>query len=95
MRLINAVFGNGDAVICRSTFISPNTVPALVFRRSANLSATLSAPRHYGRAFCNRLTKYFERSCAEVEMRCLKFFGEAIAARDPNRRIPHPRQVNM
>jgi hypothetical protein len=46
---------------------------------------TLRATRHYGRAFWKRLTGYHERSRAEAKMRCLKSFGERIAARDPDR----------
>lgn len=46
---------------------------------------TLRATRHYGRAFWKRLTGYHARSRAEAKMRCLKSFGERIAARDPER----------
>lgn len=46
---------------------------------------TLRATRHYGRAFWKRLTGYHVRSRAEAKMRCLKSFGERIAARDPDR----------
>lgn len=46
---------------------------------------TLRATRHYGRAFWKRLTGYHARSRAEAKMRCLKSFGERIAARDPDR----------
>jgi hypothetical protein len=41
--------------------------------------------RHYGRAFWKRWTGYHTRSRAEGRMRCLKSFGERIAARDPDR----------
>jgi hypothetical protein len=40
---------------------------------------TLRTTRHYGRAFCHA------RSRAEAKMRCLKSFGDRIAARDPDR----------
>jgi len=46
---------------------------------------TLRAPRPYGRAFWKRWTGYHARSRAEAKMRCLKAFGERIAARDPDR----------
>ena len=46
---------------------------------------TLRATRHYGRAFWKRLAEYHARSRAEAKMRCLKSFGERIAARDPDR----------
>jgi len=46
---------------------------------------TLRATRHYGRAFWKRWTGYHVRSRAEAKMRCLKSFGERIAARDPDR----------
>jgi hypothetical protein len=46
---------------------------------------TLRATRHYGRAFWKRWTGYHVRSRIEAKMRCLKAFGERIAARDPDR----------
>jgi hypothetical protein len=46
---------------------------------------TLRATRHYGRAFWKRWTGYRVRSRIEAKMRCLKAFGERIAARDPDR----------
>lgn len=46
---------------------------------------TLRATRHYGRAFWKRWTGYHARSRAEAKMRCLKSFGDRIAARDPAR----------
>jgi hypothetical protein len=41
--------------------------------------------RHHGRAFWKRLTVYHVRSRIEAKMRCLKAFGDRIAARDPDR----------
>jgi hypothetical protein len=41
---------------------------------------TLRATRHYGRAFWKRWTGYHARSRAGARMRCLKAFGERIAA---------------
>ena len=46
---------------------------------------TLRATRYYGRAFWKRWTGYNVRSRIEAKMRCLKAFGERIAARDPDR----------
>ena len=46
---------------------------------------TLRATRHYGRAFWKRWTGYHIRSRIEAKMRCLKAFGDRIAARDPDR----------
>jgi hypothetical protein len=46
---------------------------------------TQRATRHYGRAFWKRWTGYRARSRAEARMRCLKSFGERIAARHPDR----------
>ena len=46
---------------------------------------TLRATRHYGRACWKRWTGYHIRSRIEAKMRCLKAFGERIAARDPDR----------
>ena len=48
---------------------------------------TLRATRHFGRAFWKRWTGYHARSRIEAKMRCLKAFGERIAARDPNCQI--------
>ena len=45
----------------------------------------LRATRHYGRAFWKRWTGYHARSRVEAKMRCLKAFGERIAARGPDR----------
>jgi len=42
---------------------------------------TLRATRHFGRAFWKRRTGYHARSRIEAKMRCLKAFGERIAAR--------------
>ena len=46
---------------------------------------TLRVTQHYGRAFCKLWTGYHVRSKIETKMRCLKAFGERIAARDPDR----------
>ena len=54
--------------------------PAAIARNEA-----LRATRHYGRAFWKRWTGYNVRSRIEAKMRCLRAFGERIAARDPDR----------
>ena len=41
--------------------------------------------RQYGGAFWKRWTGYHVPSRTEAKMRCLKAFGERIAARDPDR----------
>ena len=46
---------------------------------------TLRATKHYGRAFWNHWTGYHARIRIKAKMRCLKAFGERIAARDPDR----------
>jgi len=46
---------------------------------------TQRATRHYGRAFWKRWAGYHVRSRIEAKMRCLKTFGEPIAATDPDR----------
>ncbi len=46
---------------------------------------TLRATRHYGRAFWTRWTGYHVRSRIKAKMRCLKAFGERIAARHADR----------
>ena len=45
---------------------------------------TLRATRHYGRALWKRWTGYHLRSRIEAKMRCLKAFGERIAATHPD-----------
>jgi len=44
----------------------------------------LRATRHFGRAFWKRWKRYHARSRIEAKMRCLKAFGERIAARHPD-----------
>ena len=53
--------------------------PAAIARNEA-----LRATRHNGRAFRKRWTRYHVRSRIEAKMRCLKAFGERIAARHPD-----------
>ena len=58
---------------------------------------TLRATRHFGRAFWKCWTGYHARSRVEARMRCLKSFGDSIAARDPDRQTAeiHIRVVLM
>ena len=71
-------------------------MPSLPIRKNGRLwkedcpaakvrNETLRATRHYSRAFWKRWTGYHARSRIEAKMRCLKSFGERIAARDPDR----------
>ena len=52
---------------------------------------TLRATRYYGRAFRTRWTGYRARSRIGARMRCLKAFGERVAARDPDRQTAETR----
>ena len=61
----------------------PSVEGGLPSRQASN--ETLRATRHYGRAVWKRWTGYHTRSRVEAGMRCLKAFGERIAARDPDR----------
>ena len=45
----------------------------------------LRATRRFGRANWTQWSGYHVRSRIEARMRCLKFFGERIASRDPDR----------
>ena len=74
---------------CQATSIIPirkngrprkEDCPAAIARND-----TLRATRHYGKGFWKRWTGYHARSRIEAKMRCLKGFGERIAARDPDR----------
>jgi hypothetical protein len=56
---------------------------------------TLRATRPYGRAFWKRWTGHHVRSRIEAKMRCIKAFGERIAARrQPDGRNPDPRRTH-
>ncbi len=57
-----------------------NECPAAQTRNEA-----LRAIRHYGRAFWKRWTGCHARRRIDARMRCLKAFGERIAARDLDR----------
>ena len=55
------------------------------FPAASARTETLRAIWHFGRVFWKRWTGYHVRSRIEAKMRCLKAFGECIAARHPDR----------
>ena len=88
--------GAYDTRRCHSAMIACGATPIIPIRKNGRSweedcpaararNETLRATRHYGRAFWKRWTGYHPRSRAEAKMRCLKGFGERIAARDPDR----------
>ena len=88
--------GAYDTRRCHSAIIARGGTPIIPIRKNGRpwkedcpaaraRNETLRATRHYGRAFWKRWTGYHSRSRAEAKMRCLKSFGERIAARDPDR----------
>ena len=88
--------GAYDTRRCHTAILDRQAIPIIPIRKNgrpwkANCPAaiarneTLRATRHYGRAFWKRWTGYHARSRIEAKMRCLKAFGERIAARDPDR----------
>ena len=88
--------GAYDTRRCHTAILDRQATPIIPIRKNgrpwkANCPAaiarneTLRATRHYGRAFWKRWTGYHARSRIEAKMRCLKAFGERIAARDPDR----------
>ena len=88
--------GAYDTRRCHSAIIAHGGTAIIPIRKNARpwkddcpaaraRNETLRATRHYGRAFWKRWTGYHIRSRAEARMRCLKAFGERIAARDPDR----------
>ena len=91
---IGAVTADGayDTRRCHGAVIARGDTAIIPIRRNGRAwkedypaakarNETLRATRHYGRAFCG----YHARSRVEAKMRCLKAFGERIAARDPDR----------
>jgi hypothetical protein len=64
---------------------APDIVPGPMADNVSPRNETLRATRHRGRAFRKRWTGYHVRSRIEAKMRCLKAFGDRIAARDPDR----------
>ncbi len=88
--------GAYDTRRCHSVIIERDAVPIIPIRKNGRpwkedcpaartRNETLRATRHYGRDFWKRWTGYHARSRIEAKMRCLKSFGERIAARDPDR----------
>jgi hypothetical protein len=91
-----AADGACDTRRCHDAIIDRQATPIIPIRKTGRLwkedcpaarsrNETLRATRHYGRAFWKRWTGYHARSRIEAKMRCLKSFGERIAARDPDR----------
>ncbi len=88
--------GAYDTRRCHTAIIDREATAIIPIRKNGRLwkedcpaaiarNGTLRATRHYGRAFWKRWTGYHVRSRIEAKMRCLKAFGERIAARDPDR----------
>jgi hypothetical protein len=88
--------GAYDTRRCHTAIIARQATPIIPIRKNGRLwkedcpaamarNETLRATRHYGRAFWKRWTGYHARSRVDAKMRCLKAFGERIAARDPDR----------
>jgi hypothetical protein len=88
--------GAYDTRRCHAAIIDRQAIPIIPIRKNGRpwkddcpaaiaRNETLRATRHYGRAFWKRWTGYHVRSRIEAKMRCLKAFGERIAARDPDR----------
>ena len=95
---IGTVIADGayDTRRCHAAIIDRQATPIIPIRKNGRpwkedcpaaitRNETLSATRHYGRAFWKRWTGYHVRSRIEAKMRGLKAFGERIAARDPDR----------
>ncbi|RAK06671.1 DDE family transposase [Salipiger aestuarii] len=88
--------GAYDTRRCHGIIIARDAIPIIPIRKNGRpwkedcpaaraRNDTLRATRHYGRAFWKRWTGYHARRRIEAKMRCLKSFGERIAARDPDR----------
>ena len=88
--------GAYDTRRCHTAIIERQATAIIPIRRNgrprkedgpaaAACNEILRATRHFGRAFWKRWTGYHLRSRVEAKMRCLKAFGERIAARDPDR----------
>lgn len=85
-----------DTRRCHTAIPARDAVPIIPIRKNGRSwkedcpaaiarNETLRATRYFGRAFWKRWTGYHARSRIEAKMRCLKSFGERIAARDPDR----------
>ena len=88
--------GAYDTRRCHTAIIDRQATAIIPIRKTGRLwkedclaaqarNETLRATRYYGRAFWKRLTGYHARSRIDAKMRCLKAFGDRIAARDPDR----------
>ena len=88
--------GAYDTRRCHAAIVDRQATPIIPIRRNGRAwkedgpaakarNETLRATKHYGRAFWKHWTGYHARSRVEAKMRCLKAFGEPIAARDPDR----------
>ncbi|MEP5771674.1 IS5 family transposase [Nisaea sp.] len=88
--------GAYDTRRCHTAIIDRRATPIIPIRKNGRpwkedcpaaktRNETLRATKHYGRAFWKQWTRYHARSRVEAKMRCLKAFGERIAARDPDR----------
>ena len=95
---IGSVTADGayDTRRCHIAILERDAVPIIPIRKNCRLwkadcpaarvrNETLRATRNYGRAFWKRWSGYHARSRIEAKMRCLKAFGERIAAREPDR----------
>jgi len=87
--------GAYDTRRCHTAIIDRQATPIIPIRKNGRpwkedcpaaiaRNETLRATRHYGQAFRKRWTGYHVRSRIEAKMRCLKAFGERIAARHPD-----------
>lgn len=96
--MIDTVTADGtyDTRRCHTAIIDRQATPIIPIRKNGRpwqedcpaaiaRSDSLRPTRHYGRAFWKHWTGYHARSRIEAKMRCLKAFGERIAARDPDR----------
>jgi hypothetical protein len=96
---ISTVTADGayDTRRCHTAILARDAVPIIPIRKNGRSwkedcpasiarNETLRATRYYGRAFWKRWTGYRARSRIEAKIRCLKSFGERIAARDPDRK---------
>ena len=90
-----ATDGAYDTRRCHTAILDRQATPIIPIRKNGRAwkedcpaaiarNETLRATRHYGRAFWKRWTGYHARSRIEAKMRCLKAFGERIAARHPD-----------
>lgn len=87
--------GAYDTRCCHAAIIDRQATPIIPIRKNGRpwkedcpaaiaRNETLRATRHYGRAFWTRWIRYHVRSRIEAKMRCLKAFGERVAARHPD-----------